>query len=133
MLLDWRQRRPRSVCYDRKCARVPRSIGTVGRVDPIRGRFQETPSGCPSRLNPEGWPEGAYFVFGFIRKYNLAMMESDGFYKVSNGCISVVKNQGSPNISTHTVSFSSLRHQILFGSNGLGDSLFQASEVYACF
>lgn len=44
----------------------------------------------------------------------------NGFYAASNGCISVVKNQGSPNISTHTVSFSSLHAlHFLFGSNGL--------------
>ena len=63
---------------------------------------------------------------------------SNGFYEVGNGCISVVNrisckatNQGSPNISKHTVSFSSLRtRQFDYGSNGLvriGWILFRVS------
>lgn len=44
----------------------------------------------------------------------------NGFYKASNACISVVKNQGSANVSTHTVSFCSLvALHFLFGSNAL--------------
>ena len=55
-----------------------------------------------------------------------------GFYVASNVCISVVKNQGSTNISTHTgnlVSFRSLCLHFLSCSNALGSNLNQSPGV----
>ena len=55
-----------------------------------------------------------------------------GFFVASNVCISVVKNQGSTNISTHTgsgVSFRSLCLHFLSCSNALGSNLSQSPGV----